>query len=508
MKNYSALFSIGILLICMLSGCENQVSDSSQQNNSSVIVPGGRFYSYRLTDNIKDDEEEAWKANRYVGMYLFKERSSEVVEGCANVKYESISGARHFVVANPEKAFVTPEDKSGVQLMGYAPYSEAVTDDIYPLDVANQGDNLQMQFYYASKSDVLYRDHNKTYLEFRPMLSKAVFKVVPYKGVAGSDLEGVAICLDGMNTKGGFNLLTGNFTASSAPVPINLTCETHEAVALLLPSNSVDGYKLTLKTPNMDEKERECMFTDMEGGVARLEPGMQYTFTIEVEPNRMKISVEQTPIGNWGSDGSDQNIGQGGISENYLLTDIQDFATEDFFATKDYKAVTAETWFYRHEEAINAETNFAKIELDPTVNKKVVYFKMPSDANTSAADKGVGYHVTNALRGHFKLQFKAKMDTGSETTEMKCYLRCATKRYIVGLGGNSGTSGVNVGTDHYATYSMSFDFNKTTAATWDNDAAKVKDITDEDLKDVYITFAFNHKAAAIKMYDMKLLKVE
>lgn len=502
MKKVIVNFQWVLLIIFMLSGCDSTDETTSQSGNPTVIGVRGNFFSYMISDNPKD---ESTVSSKQLGVYLLHEETGIPVEAGNNIPYISNGDSKDFQAVGFELR--TPADGSMVSLMAYAPYKENLVGTDYPLDFTLQ-DEPGLQLYRSTKSNVLYDDHANANIELRPVLSKALFKLIPAKGVKEGQLDNAAIRLDGMFTRASFDVLNGVMSAGSDVRPISLTCDAqNENAALLLPSNTVEGYKLTLTTPHMEQSERECLFTDL-NGLTKLEPGMQYTFNITVEPDQMRICVEQTPIGNWGSDGNSQNIGQSGISENYLLTDIQDFEVKDLFATKDYKTVPAESWFYRNEESIHPTDNFAKIVMDETLNKKVVNFKMPTDANVTASNKVVGYHMTNATKGKFKVQFKAKLEPASATTEMKCYLRCGTGRHIVVLGGNAGTGGAQISKDTYSTCNISFDFTRTTANTWDNNASAVKDITDADLKDVYITFAFNHKAAEVRLYDLKLLKAE
>lgn len=491
MKNYSRLFSIGVLYILTLFSCDSQNSDSSRQDSSSLIIPGGRFYSYRLIDNIKDDEEETWKANRYVGMYLLEERSIETINGCENVKYESISDSKHFVATVPEEAFTTPADKSGVHLLGYAPYNETITDGIYPLDVAMQDGNPQLQFYYASKSDVLYKEHSKTYLEFRPVLTKAVFKLTPNVGVEENELNNAVIRINGMYTKGGFNLLTGNFTEASETGPISLACgEGHSANALVLPAESVENYSLTVTLPGLENSTREWNFAE---ALSKLESGMQYTFSISITPNSMKIDVEQTPITDWET-GVDTPVNK--WEENLLAVNLENLPEGALLKVQNYNEIPEDTWFYRYYKG-EEETSFAKITMED--GKKVVHFKLAQDNDVTASDKIVGCQLQNASKGIFSITFMAKADVD---VNMHAYLRTGTQRYIASEGGK-GDASVKILADKFQSYTINFDFSKTVKNTWDGSGAIAS--TDDDLKNVYVGFNFNHKPAEVKLYDMKIV---
>lgn len=493
MKNRLNIVSIGVFIIMALSGCDNQSSDASQDEGVNLIELGGRFYSYRLTDNLKDDEEEVWKANRYVGMYLQKEIGDTPVDECKNIKYESLSNPKRFMAMAPEEAFSTPTDKSGVTVVGYAPYNEKVEENIYPLEFTNQNNNPELQFYYASKSDALFKDHCKTFLEFRPVLTKALFKLVPDVGVEQSELSNASISIIGMYTKAGFDLLKGTFTQGTDVAPISLECgDSYESTALLLPSNSVEGYNLTITLPGLKNSTREWNFTE---ALSELSSGMQYTFTITVTPNSMNISVEQTPIANWGEEGG--NNGVNDIEENLISAEIDNMAEGDLRKVQKYEDVPDDSWFYRYYTGEDA-TSFAKIESDN--GRKVVHAQLAADANVTAADKIVGCHLQNAPKGIFTIKFIAK---ATEKVKMEFYLRADTKRYIASTG-NKGSAGIDILSDDYQSYSIDFNFGKTVANTWSS--GNEIDATDTDLANVYVGFNFNHKAGDVKLYDLRIIR--
>lgn len=500
MRKTFCKISMGILIILMSAGCDDSDQTTSQSGSSTTIGVRGSFFSYMLTDNPKD--ESSVKPNRQLGVYMLEEETGLPIGENCNILYQSTDGSEVFQAVRQEQALRTPENGSLVNIMAYAPYKETLEGNNYPLEFTNQ-DAPDLQLYRASKSNVLHTDHSKANLELRPVLSKALFKLIPAKEVKQDELKDASIRLDGMFTRASFNVLDGVMNEGSDVQPINRICNAQcETTALLLPSNTVQGYKLTLTLPHMEESTRECSLVDLDG-LHELLPGMQYMFNIVVEPSSMKISVEQSPIGNWGTKGENQDVDTGNINENFLRSDVQDFEEGDLLPTKKYDDVPAETWFYRHHENIHPTDNFARIVKDETLNKKVVNFKMPQDAGVTAADKVVGYHALHATKGKFKVQFKAKVV--GDAVDMKCYLRCSTGRYLVTTSGH-GTGSATIVSDNYRTYSIEFDFNRTTANTWDNDKTEKLDATDADLKNIYITFAFNHKASEMKMYDLQLLK--
>lgn len=501
MKQFDKL-TFGALFCAALAGCNGIDKDTDLAEQSTPLDVSGTFFTYTTSDNPKDETSTGPESS--MGLYMFDDESGQVT--AENVRYTSIDGTERFQAAGME--LKTPEDGSLVTVLGYAPYNEALENGIYPLDFTRQG-TPELMLYRSSMSNVLHGNKVNARLELRPVLSRAVFNLTLGKNVQEADLEGLSISIEGMFTKASFDVLAGSLSAGETPGSITPAKDSdREFSAILLPSGSVDGYSLKLTLPAMEQSERVQSFSDI-ADFTKIDAGMLYTFDITVEPDQMHIDMTQTPIGDWEEGGSDQNIGDTDIFESLLMTDIQDFEEGNLFATQKYEEIPAETWFYRWYEKINETDNYARIIIDPTIGKKVVNFKMPKDDNVTAADKVIGYHTSNIPKGKFKVQFKANyIATAGASIDMKCYVRCGTKRYVVSNNNGNGTSGAVIRAGQYGTYEIVFDFNTTTANTWDSGNKNHKPATDEDLKDIYFTFAFNHKAAEVNLYDFKLLKAE
>lgn len=191
-----------------------------------------------------------WDNGDQIGIFAIKSGSelneANIIDGSSNMPYETVSNSQFFP---KDKYLYYPKDGSAMDIISYYPYSEAVKDYKYPINL-----NLQKDILYSSnlKGMSLQNKQDKV-LNFKRPLSKLVVHVSPNE--ENSSLDGLSAKAIGTATKGDLMLTSGKIeidNSSKGDVVLNITGnETSKQVtALLFPTEEGENVKISFGFPN------------------------------------------------------------------------------------------------------------------------------------------------------------------------------------------------------------------------------------------------------------------
>ena len=153
-----------------------------------------------------------WAINDLIGIYMFEDASTTVVEGIENITYKATTASNPGSFVPQTTTIYFPDNGSDVRFMSYYPYTAAIVSNIYEVDVSNQSNLSNIDLLYSFKTDAKYNKKTvdkKVPLVFEHKLSNIIVNVKAGEGLLNSDLEDIEISFAGLNTKADFNLLSG-----------------------------------------------------------------------------------------------------------------------------------------------------------------------------------------------------------------------------------------------------------------------------------------------------------
>ena len=248
---------------------------------------------------------DIWHENDSIGIFMFEEATTNVVEGMSNVKYTTATGGEtgSFTAAN--KVIYFPDNSDKVRFMSYYPYTANLVGNTYKVDVSVQTNQPAIDLLYSFDTNAKYdktTPDKKVSLVFDHMLTKININVKPGDGLEVEDLENIIVTLEGFNTKADFDLISGTFIDISDVniiTPLVITAKNGYVVssdAIIIPTANPSSAKIVFNLNNgVSEEIKNDIFTWTFKDKA-LENGYEYVYDVTVK--RSGIVVEAT-INDW-----------------------------------------------------------------------------------------------------------------------------------------------------------------------------------------------------------------
>jgi len=192
-----------------------------------------------------------WESNDAIGVFM-KTGSGLSNALASNKQYVTTKGDGNFNASNTTEEINYPADGSNVDFIAYYPYQTAITNNIYPVNVADQTQQNKIDLLYANNVTGANKNKPNAQLQFGHKLSKVELTIAAGTGV--SSLTGLTVTYNGFNTTANFDLATGTLAAGANPAAIKAKTTagttTTAAEIILLPVASVAGAKVEFKIGN------------------------------------------------------------------------------------------------------------------------------------------------------------------------------------------------------------------------------------------------------------------
>lgn len=315
-----------LLLACaLLAACaDNDTPVDESTAYPAVILAQAFGYSADATG-------ATWSKGETIGVYMLKSGTDEIVAPYSNLRYyaNSLDNQDYFLPGNIDSIPYFPPTGEKMDIAAYYPKTITLADSLVAL-------HLLENYEYASKllfSRVsgLHKDRRRAELPLRPALTLLTFKFKVGYGMTKDDLKGLTVTLKGLPVSGNFNAITGKvhfrnvstgqdikFTATetkAATRGVMTRAENEEeedevfitAQGMVLPSSTTQGYSVVVELPQVG---KSYTYDIPEGGTEDFEGSQEYTFDSQINNEDMIVTVQSSPIINWGQGDSISGKGE------------------------------------------------------------------------------------------------------------------------------------------------------------------------------------------------------
>lgn len=271
-----------------------------------------------------------WESNDAIGVFM-KTGSGLSSALASNKQYVTTKGDGNFSASSITEEINYPADGSNVDFIAYYPYQTTITNNIYPVNVADQTQQNKIDLLYANNVTGANKNKPNAQLQFGHKLSKVELTVAAGTGV--SSLSGLTVTYNGFNTTANFDLATGTLAAGANPAAIKAKTTagttTTAAEAILLPVASVAGAKVEFKIGNETYTWTLPSSTTYEAGKK-----YSYNITLQEQAGNNAAIVASGNITDW-TDVPSGSYVIGKDEDNGGTTDPveQTLYTEDFGST-------------------------------------------------------------------------------------------------------------------------------------------------------------------------------
>lgn len=277
------------LVACGLASCSSELELGSDTVDRAVT------FSATASKNSRAAGTD-WAAGDCIGIYM--KAAGETLAGdyltgsTANVSYTTADGAGLFVGTSSDLYY--PKDGSAVDFIAYYPYSGAVADGIYRVDIADQSVPSRIDLMYANNLQGLDRTSATAALVFSHQLAQVELTL---KSADGSSLSGVTATLTDMPTTADFSLADASFSnlANEGDVEMLLdsSSTTLKATAFVIPNASASGDANALSVTLTTAAGKQTVVVLEED--IDLEKGHNYTYTLNLS-NAGKEAEEEEEV--------------------------------------------------------------------------------------------------------------------------------------------------------------------------------------------------------------------
>ena len=311
MKTYS-LF-LGAALVMALTSCSQNDGVCHLDEKKSEV----RFTSNIITMSPATRAAgNTWDGNDKIGVYMLEKESTSVVNEMSNVQHITETGGSAGSFKAVDEIIYFPDNGKEVRFMAYYPYkSDVIGDgDIYKVDVTNQNSQAKIDLLYSFKTDAVFEktvSEKVVPLEFNHMLTKLIVNIKAGEGLESSDLAGIKIHFEGLNSTADFNLFSGslsNHAGSANIVPLSGIAPGGYVAnfeSILIPTDAVPNARIVFDLNNAHEDISSDVF--MWSFDKELVKSTKHTYNVTI--NRTGIEVKATII-DWLNGGEDSIIAE------------------------------------------------------------------------------------------------------------------------------------------------------------------------------------------------------
>ncbi|NDV67206.1 fimbrillin family protein [Bacteroides sp. 224] len=301
---FKFLASIAIIA-SIFASCSNQ-DDAGVDNKSGAItfVSGLSKHATRISQ-----DGSQWTAGDQIGIYMVQSGTT-TLKDYINVPFAAESSAQVTVFKPTETNIFYPADESAVDFMAYYPYSNAIVNETYPINLANQSASLIAHDLMYAKADNSGKGFTSGSISFgfTHQLSKITLNLVDESNnPIIPDTDGLAI--KRMNTTATFDLKTGSLSGAGTPANITLYKNDKSFEAILLPTTIAAGHEVSIMVDG-----NQYLWT-MNNGYSGLEikAGYSYTFKVTVKTSATEVEAvlvdfNGNSIAPWGDGGADNKV--------------------------------------------------------------------------------------------------------------------------------------------------------------------------------------------------------
>ena len=295
------------------------ITVTSCNKNEETIIPEDTRKEVKFTSNIVVNHAmtrmagDRWNKNDAIGIFMFNETLTAIVEEKINIKYSTQSEGKIGDFEADSETIYFPDNGNKVQFMSYYPHTTSLDYNIYKVDVSNQTNQSSIDLLHSFQFTLYDKaTPEPVKLIFDHALTKININVKPGNGLDASDLKDIVVAFEGLNRKANFNLLSGQLTNLSdvnTIIPLKVPVVNgyvHSYEAIVIPTVNLSNALIRIDLQNGDASRNinSDIFSWKYQVNASLSKGTEYTYNITV--NRSGLIVE-AEINEW-IDGGEDNI--------------------------------------------------------------------------------------------------------------------------------------------------------------------------------------------------------
>lgn len=354
-----------------------------------------------------------WESNDAIGVFM-KTGSSLSSALASNKQYVTTKGDGNFSASSITEEINYPADGSNVDFIAYYPYQTTITNNIYPVNVADQTQQNKIDLLYANNLTGANKNKPNAQLQFGHKLSKVELTVAAGTGV--SSLSGLTVTYNGFNTTADLDLATGTLAAGANPTAIKAKTtagtSTTLAEAILLPVASVAGAKVEFKIGNETYTWTLPSSTTYEAGKK-----YSYNITLQEQAGNNAAIVVSGNITDWtdvpsGSYVIGKDEDNGGTTDPVEQTLYEEgFGTEKIAANTDFDKFTGWT-----NTAVKYTLDAGKLSIRYTgFSDNNIWVPANADAKFTVSD----INTAGATKLKFKFAFGVNSTTAASAFDSK-----------------------------------------------------------------------------------------
>lgn len=305
-----------LLLACLLLAACNDNESPADDSRAFPVVILGQAFGYEA-----DAAGSSWNKGETIGVSMLKAGTTDIIAPYSNLRYyaNNRTDQDYFLPGSNDSIPYFPATGEAMDIVAYYPQTTALADSLVSI-------HLTKRYSYASKllfSRIpnLNKDNRKAVLQLRPALTKLAFKFKVGKGMTEANMKGLKVTLKGLPVSGHFNTLTGKvsfrdvatdqdiqlITSEKKPAARSLTRATSDddadvlitAEGMVLPASTTAGYQVIVELPAI----KQSYIYQIPEGTDNFEGSQEYTFNSTINNADMIVSVQSSPIINWGQGG-------------------------------------------------------------------------------------------------------------------------------------------------------------------------------------------------------------
>ena len=278
-------FSTLALAALLLTACQND--EETMQTDTRVAL--------QVTSGIQTRAYDAtWEENDPIGIFGYTQTETPM-EWSNNIQYVTVTGDGTFAPAQGEVPIYLPIDGTAVDFVAYYPYTAALADGSYTVDVTDQSDQSAIDLMTAGVETTDRISHAVAF-NFEHKLSKIYLTFKAGEDMTIADLAGMTVQLTGQQTQATFDVMQPESEVSVTtgnPVTLNLktSADGTSAEGIVLPSDNYSGMTLHLVLAN----NAGYFNWDLNGSDAeKFEAGKKYVYDITVNKTRLSVTSDIT----------------------------------------------------------------------------------------------------------------------------------------------------------------------------------------------------------------------
>lgn len=161
--------------------------------------------------------DDSWDANDAIGIYAMNANEAINQAAYSNIQYVTATADGKFTAFDESQAITYPQDGK-FDFIAYYPFTTAITDYKYAVDVTDQASQTAIDLLYSNDAKGFDKSTPNVVQTYNHKLTKLYLTIQKGEGVA--TLDGLTATIGGMNTKASFNLADAVLTVEQSAADI------------------------------------------------------------------------------------------------------------------------------------------------------------------------------------------------------------------------------------------------------------------------------------------------